>query len=133
MAAKANFSKEEIQAMPQVVRSFLYFWCREIERERNQEFGRLLGAHFTAGEVRRWQTGSGDKGTYADEDVLFIPLSLAMKPELREGLTRMVGGVRLPTDYKKAANEVVVDMGQVSPEAFKEFVRRNRIVPQTPG
>lgn len=130
MAAKAQYTQADLMKLSPTVRAFLFFWVRENEREKNQEFGRMIGAHFTAGDIRAW--GTGDKGIYRDEDPIFMPLSLALRPELREGLSRMVGGVRLPSDYKKKANEVVVDMGQVTPKEFIDFVEKRRITKPMP-
>lgn len=116
--------------MDPVERNFIAFWLKEREQDQMTQIGRLLGVFFKAGEVRRWkESGPGGGSGYDDEDHVLVPLSFMIRPESREGIQRLVGteGLALPKEYQKAANETVVDLGQVSPEAFKEFVNRNRV------
>lgn len=122
--AATHYTYQQLSEMDAEIRAFLYFWVQERNKQQILELGRLLGAFFTAGEIRAW--GSNDKGTYRDEDPILIPLSLAIKPELRDGLRKMVGGVALPEGYAKGANEVVVDLGQVSTQEFIEFIEKHR-------
>lgn len=116
-------------------RAFIFFWIQERRRDAMGDLGRLLGANFKAGEIRMWSKGGNDKGTYEDNDQIFLPLSLSIKPELREGLMRMVGGLTPPKGYRPGENEVLVDLGQTSVKEFIEFVEQNRqdLKPKGPG
>ena len=112
---------------------FLAFWVNQLEEKRALLFGRMLGVNFTAGEIRSWAKEGGERD-YKDQDNVLIPLSLIMKPELRDGLVKMVGGnsMPLPKDYRKGKNEIVVDLGKVTPEEFMEFVK-NKKLPNPPS
>lgn len=116
-------------------RAFLFFWVQESRRDQMRDVGRLLGANFSAGEIRMWSKGGNDKGVYQDEDIIFLPLSLSIKPELREGLMKMVGGMPTPKGYRPGANEVLVDLGQTTVDQFKDFIEQNRqdLKPRGPG
>lgn len=126
MAATSRTLNELIEMDP-LERSYLFFWVREREFDQMQQISRMLGVMFKAGEVRSWKEGSGD--SLDDEDHLFVPLTFMLRPEAREGVKKMVGNGLPLTDYRKAPNEVVVDLGQVSPEEFKEFVQKHRVKP----
>lgn len=111
--------------MESEILDFIYFWVKEVENSRMMQIGKLIGACFTAGEIRSW----GRKGTnseYKDEDKVLVPLSLILKPDFKEGLIRFVGGdmMPLPDGYHKAKNEIVVDMGKVSPQEFMNWVKQ---------
>lgn len=108
------------------LRAFLFFWVRELQDDRMTALNRFLGVNFTAGEIRQWAAKIDTKGAYKDSDNVFVPLSIAIRPELREGLVKLVGGVRLPDGYVKKPHEVVVDLGQVSTQDFIDFVNKNR-------
>lgn len=103
----------------------MYHSVQEFWKGRIKDLGKLLGAYFTVGEVREWSRKDSG-GSFRDEDPIFLPLSLSIKPELREGLMKMVGGMPLPKEYRKAENEVVVDLGQVTAKEFIEFIEQNR-------
>lgn len=95
-----------------------------------EQIGRLLGVLFSAGEVRGWAKQSeGPIMGMSDEDTLLVPLSFMIRPESREGIQKMVGqqGLSLPEGYKRKDGEVVVDLGQVTPEEFKQFVESHRV------
>jgi hypothetical protein len=108
-------------------RAFIAYWVRESRREQMSEIGKLLGVFFSVGEIRKW--GGPDTGnhTYRDDENILIPLSIVLKPELREGLKKMVGGLALPDGYKKGAQEVMVDLGGVSPDDFMYFAKHGRL------
>lgn len=113
-------------------RAFLAYWVRQARQEQMSEVGKLLGVFFSVGEIRRWGAqDSGKEHTYRDEENILIPLSIVLKPELREGLKKMVGGLALPDGYKKGAKEVVVDLGGVSPEDFMYFAKHGRLPDKT--
>jgi hypothetical protein len=107
------------------VRIFLHHWVRKVEKDRFQQLGRLMGVLFTAGEIRTWNKGEG-KGVFADQDPVSVPLTIAFRPELRDGLMRLVGGLTKPKDVKFGENEVVIDLGATSIEDFKAFVETHR-------
>ena len=112
---------------------FLYFWVKEVENERLNSLGRSLGTTFTAGEIRSWKASGSGSPEYKDQDKVFVPLALTFQPELREGLLKLVGmgGMKLPSDYKRGAREVVVDMSKVTPAEFLAFLGKG-ILPKTP-
>lgn len=103
---------------------FLHYWVKEVENTRMMQIGKLIGACFTAGEIRSWGK-TGQTGEYKDTDKVLVPLSLILKPQFKEGLIRFVGGdaMPLPDGYTKGAREVVVDMGKVSPQEFMDWVK----------
>ena len=113
-------------------RAFLYFWTKEVENERLGQIGRLLGTTFEAKEIRSWSKGGS--GEYKDSDKVLVPLAMAIRPDYREGLMKLVGGggMALPLDYKKKPNEVVLDMSKVSPQEFLDFFGKKKIpnIPQ---
>jgi hypothetical protein len=110
--------------MESEVMDFIYFWVKEVENTRMMQIGKLIGACFTAGEIRSWGK-AGPASEYKNEDRVLVPLSLILKPEFKEGLIKFVGGdmMPLPPGYAKAKNEVVVDMGKVSPKEFMDWVK----------
>lgn len=109
-------------------RAFLAYWVREARREQMAEMGKLLGVFFSVGEIRSWGAPDSGKPTvYKDNENILVPLSIVLKPELREGLKKMVGGLALPDGYKKGAKEVVVDLGGVSPDDFMYFAKHGRL------
>jgi hypothetical protein len=111
---------------------FLAFWVNEVEASKAKMLGRMLGVNFTAGEIRSWSKDGAAKD-YGDQDNVLVPLALVLKPELRDSLIKMVGGqaMPLPKEYRKGKNEIVVDMGKVSPQEFIEFVK-NKTPPKIP-
>lgn len=130
LVAQARYTHDDILKLDPDIRSFLFYYVKEGQREQFRELGRMLGSNFTAGEIRNWGNNKDSVasrgGVYRDGDPIFMPLSIAIKPELREGLMRMVGGVAPPMGYKKRPNEVIVDLGQVTPKEFIDFVNQNR-------
>jgi hypothetical protein len=126
LMAATHYKFDELIKMDGEIRAFLFFWVKEVEEERLRSLNRFLGVNFTAGEIRTWAAKEGKGGAFKDSDQIFIPLSIAIRPELRDGLMKLVGGVRLPEGYIKKPNEVVVDMGQVTPQEFIDFVNKYR-------
>ena len=130
--AATNRSWEELRDLSLEERAFLYFWTKEVENERLGQIGRLLGTTFEAKEIRSWaKDGSGE---YKDSDKILVPLAMALRPDYREGLMKMVGGsgMALPADYKKKTNEIVVDLSKVSPQEFLDFFGKQKLpkIPQ---
>lgn len=132
LLAATTRSFDELIEMDPIERDFMAYWIREREYDQMQQLGRLLGVFFNAGEVRGWK-GQGETGAggYDDTDNLLVPLSFMLRPEARDGIQKMVGsaGLALPKEYKVRNGEIVVDLGQVDPKEFIEFVNRNRVVP----
>src|SRR5208282_4193376 len=110
--------------MESEVLDFIFFWVKETENSKMFQLGKLLGACFTAGEIRSWGK-KGQSNEYNNDDKVLVPLSLILKPDFKEGLIKFVGGdmMPLPDGYTKAKNEVVVDMGKVSPQEFMDWVK----------
>jgi hypothetical protein len=131
--AATNRSWEELRDLSLEERAFLYFWVKEVENERLGQIGRLLGTTFSAGEIRSWGKKNGESAEYKNADKVLVPLAFAIRPEFREGLMRMVGsaGMVLPSGYKKAPNEVVVDLSKVSPQEFLDFFGQKKL-PKVP-
>lgn len=102
------------------------FWARESRKEFIQEIGKLLGVFFKAGDIRKWKDDGGS-GAYQDNDDILIPLSIALRPEMREHLQKMVGGMALPDGYKKGKFEQVVDLGRLPIEDFKYFLKHRKL------
>lgn len=104
---------------------FIYFWIREHERQQLQQLGRLLGVSFEAHEVRGWAKQGGAATRYKDHDAVLMPLTLALRPELREALIKMVGlnGMSAPEGYQKRDGEFMVNLGDIPIEEFKNFLQ----------
>lgn len=129
---RAN-SLDDLIKMDQIELDFLMYWQRQKEFDQMEQFGRLLGVLFNAGEVRGWNSTEDTPFGMDDEDNLLIPLSFMLRPESREGIQKLIGqrsGLSLPKEYKQKAGEIVVDLGKVSPEEFKAFVEKNRVGPK---
>lgn len=126
MAAKGTYTHDEILKMDPEVQAFLSYWVQKIQADQFNTLGRLLGVLYTAGEIREWGKQSGEKGSYQDADPVNMPLTMALRPELREGLVRLVGGLTLSKDIKVGQNEMVLDLGRTSIQDFKEFVETHR-------
>ena len=119
---------DDLIGMHPIDREFLYFWMREKEFDQMQQFGRMLGVMFNAGEVRGWDTGdTGPTLGLDDTDSVFVPLSFMLRPESREGVQKMVGKDTQMVSADKKQGNVVVDLGKVSKEIFQEFVEKNRV------
>ena len=114
-----NMSPEELE--------FLYFWAREVENEKMLAVGKLLGTYFVAEEIRSWAKANSGTNLYKDKDKVLVPLSLALRPELKEALIKLVGNMPLPQDYKKGDKEIVIDLSRVSPEDFQYFMKHKRL------
>ena len=110
-------------------RIFRAYWVRESRKEFVQDLGRLLGVMFKAGDIRNWKDG-GPAHIYQDEEDILVPLSIALRPELRDGLRQMVQGLAAPSDYSKKKGEIMVDLGRVSAEDFKYFLQHKRLPDQ---
>lgn len=110
---------------------FRYFWAKEVERERMMQVAKMIGTAFTAGEVRKWAEQGDGTREYKKNDLIYMPLTLALRPELREMLIKMVGadGLMMPKDYQGRKNEIMIDMGQVSHQEFRDFVEK-KILPK---
>jgi hypothetical protein len=134
LLAATPYKISDLKVMEPEEVDFLYFWVKEVENSRMLQIGKLMGVCFTAGEIRSWGK-KGQQGEYKDEDKVLVPLSLILKGEFKEGLIRHVGGdmMPLPPGYRKGKNEVVVDMGKVSPEEFINWVKQvNQAKPVPP-
>lgn len=125
-------SLDELLKMDPLERDFIAYWMRQKEYDQMEQFGRLMGVLFNAGEVRSWSNNKATKSPtgFEDEDTILVPLSFMLRPESRESIQKMVGtdGMALPEGYRKREGEIVVDLGKVSPEEFKAFVESNRVV-----
>jgi len=108
-------------------RDFLEYHLRKLDHEKMESFARYLGVQFTAGEIRQWG-GTGKGRDYLDADPILMPLTLALRPELQQALIKMVGGqgVPLPAEYQRGKNEVVVDLGKVTPDEFMAFFKNKQ-------
>ncbi len=122
LLAATNYRMEELIQMDPEIRAFLYHSVQKHQAEQMREFGRALGVYFTAGEIRSWTKGEGGKVYYEDSDGLTLPLSLTLKPELRDHLTKLVSGTPLPRGYVKGDKEVVVDLGRVTTQQFRQVL-----------
>jgi len=112
---------------------FRYFWVKEVERDRMLQLGKMIGATFTAGDIRKWSLQNAGTPDYKKDDMVFLPLALALRPELRDMLIKMVGGdggLAMPRDYQGQRNEVMVDLGKVSHQEFLDFVQK-KILPRS--
>ena len=112
---------------------FRYFWIKEVERERMLQVSKQLGTAFTAGEIRNWAKQGAGGGQYRKNDLVWLPLTLALRPDLREMLLKLVGGdgLAMPKGYRAKKNEVMVDLGQVTHQEFLDFVQ-HKILPKAP-
>jgi len=123
---------ERFRLMDQEELQFRYFWAKEVERERMLQLGKMVGSTFTAGEIRKWSAQGEGSNDYKKDDMVFLPLALALRPELRDILIKMVGGdggLAMPRDYQGQRNEVMVDLGKVSHQEFLDFVQK-KILPK---
>lgn len=120
------FTPQQLIEMDPEIRAFCYFWKSEHSRQQLDDLGQLLGASFTVADIKSWRADKSG-GYYDDKDRLRLPLALSLRPELREGLLKMVGGMVLPKDFVKGENEVVVDLGRTTPQEFQEFIEKKRI------
>ena len=132
--AATNRSWEELRELSLEERAFLYFWTKEVENERIGQIGRLLGTTFEAREIRSWAKAGGNAAEYKDSDKVLVPLAMAIRPDYREGLMKLVGGsgMALPPEYQKKKNEIVMDLSKVSPQEFLDFFGKKKL-PQFPS
>lgn len=126
MGAK-NYRIEDFRGMDPEELEFIYFWAREAENEKMMALGKLLGTYFLAEEIRSWARPGNGSNLYKDKDKVLLPLSIALRPELKEALVKLVGHMPLPQDYKKGTKEVVIDLSRVSTEDFKYFMEHKRL------
>jgi hypothetical protein len=123
---------KEILKLDQEERAFLLYWIQQQERDRALTMGQLLGVSYTVGELRSWkEKKEADTVNLPDDYRITLPLTLLLKPELREGLIKtFVSGMSLPPEYRKGEHEVVVDLSKVTTEEFKAFFK-NKQMPKT--
>ncbi len=116
------------------VMDFIIHHHKQFEDSRILSFAKLLGASFTAGEIRSWskQSSGGEAKIYKNHENVVVPLSLVLKPELREQLKKMVGNTIQPAgDYVPKEGENVIHLGQVSTEDFKYWLRNRKLPEET--
>lgn len=111
---------------------FIIFHHRKQGDAQLMALGKLLGTSFPAGEIRSWGNEKSNSGSvsYKDTDNVVMPLSLVLKPELREHLKKIVGNtLRIEGGYKPKEGEQVVSLGQVSTEDFRYWLK-HRTLPE---
>jgi hypothetical protein len=126
LLAATNRPWSEISQLNSVQLSFLYFWVKKFQMEQEHKMGRILGTRWTVREIRQAgkknNPGQGSK-TYKDDEEINIPLSLAINPELLEGLVTLVGGAKVGGgEYTPQAGEEVVELSSLSKEDFQKVI-----------
>lgn len=102
--------------------NYTYHYLRKREEDQYQRWGRLLGVIWSRQDVEAML--NSDKSASAPERV-FTPLSLAINPDLRDGLKDMfrvhkgafVGG----GEYHPESQEEIVEMGDMDRDEFLRF------------
>jgi hypothetical protein len=129
--AATHYKLDELVEMGPEMRAFLYYWVQEVERNRFIQLGRTLGTYFQAGDIRRWARLAQGQGydEFEDSDPISIPLTLALKPELKDWMIKLTSGLGTPQGYTKGKHEVLVDMGRFTKEEYVDFLTK-RIIPE---
>lgn len=130
--ARGGYTPFEIREMEGEDLLFLDYYQSQLERERMKDLAYILGCRWTAEDLVR-MSDSADKKS--DEpftsDALFIPLALAVNPELSEYLAKKGKSVNNPNAAQAhigggsasvEKNSVVKSFGQLSKEDFLNMV-----------
>jgi len=111
---------------------FTAHWLQKYEDEKHDKVVKLLGVYWTRKEIEEMSKRK-DKATAPME--AFIPLALAINPDLMEGLEKMFrvtkGGFIGGGEYQTNTGEDVVNLGDMAPEDFLKWANQATGVMQT--
>lgn len=85
--AALGWKKEYLQTLDPVELYYIYFWVKKRETDFTNSLGEMLGTHWSADALRSLAFGSKDSGKPSDD--AFIPLAIAINPELIKTLKEM--------------------------------------------
>lgn len=84
----------------------------------------MLGTYWTVEDIRNLDKKQKGTSNYANDDTVVLPLTLAVNPQIKEWLVKMVGkGVAIAGgDYAPQQGEQIVELGEMSKEAFINWI-----------
>jgi len=104
---------------------FTAYWLQRREEDFFKTLSKILGVQWSRDDVKRM---SGDKQSSVIPEDAFIPLALGINPEILKGLQKMFAigtdGAIAGGEYVPKAGEQVVELGDLPPDQFLQFVNQ---------
>jgi hypothetical protein len=134
--ARGHYTFSQMREMTDIEIMFLYHYQELAIKEQQQYLTSILGVVWDkATLVKQMTSGSGDGAKKESLDELFIPLSLAVNPEVLDFVKSQFGmatGSNEGTkstyigggDYVPKKNEVIKPMSELSKEEFMKLLGR---------
>lgn len=126
--ARGNYTPSEIKRMSDLDLAFISHYQNLVEQQRQKFWTDALGIIWDREDFNKKSEGPKIK---IQNDTMFIPLSLVIKPDLMDsikenfGLTKE-GSSKAPFvgggDYSPKSNEVINSMDEMSREEFKQMM-----------
>ena len=125
--ARGNYTPDEIKRMSDLDLAFISHYQNLVEQERQKFWTDALGIIWDKGDFLKKSEGPKVK---IQNDTMFIPLSLVIKPDLMDSIKENFGlskdGKKKKPhigggDYNPKANEVIHSMDDISKDEFKRM------------
>jgi len=132
--ARGGYTFDDIRQMSTSEITFLYHYQRLVVQEQQQFLVSALGVVWDRESVSQVSAEPGSNSNSAPLNKLFIPLSLAINPDVAEfvksqfGVSGTGSAGKAPYiaggDYIPKSNEKIVSMGELSRDEFLEMIGR---------
>lgn len=132
--AKGNYTPDQIKDMSDLDILFLHHYQAAVESENQKFITDVLGVLWDAEEFKQPEVAEGGEAEGSRyPDKLFIPLSMAVNPELVNSVKETMGFAKDGKKTSKAPfigggehipkkGEVYKSMGELSKEDFKKLI-----------
>lgn len=133
--ARGHYTFAQMREMTDIEIMFLYHYQELAIKEQQQYLTSILGVVWDKATLMKQMTPSSEGDAKQSSDELFIPLSLAVNPEVLDFVKSQFGLAKGGSDANKAPyigggdyvpkkNEVIRSMSELSKEEFMKLLGR---------
>ena len=123
--AKLGWKFEYVSSLSSLQLQYVYYWLSKVDTDWFNRLEDALGTRWNSDKIKGL-LGGGSKST---QDEFRVPLSLVIRPELRDTLKKEIDATigYSGAEYKPGEEEKVEDLSTWSVEEFKDLIERRGI------
>ena len=106
------------------VMTFVSHWAKKSEQDAFDILGKMLGASWPVSDIRAMANQTNTPKKYSDDDKVFLPMTLAINPEIKDWLIKTVGRGSFigGGEYAAGRSEKIVEMAEMTPQEFMSWM-----------
>ena len=131
-----NYKLEDCKKLSLLEMEFIIHHHRKVVADQFSSLGKLLGTSFSMDEIKTWdkqETNSQKQQQVVKSNLAIIPLSFALKPEIRDSFVKLAKqsseSLNINAEIKGEVKEgeIYVPLGMIPVEDYKEFLRTKKL------